>query len=39
VERQCEIIQGRLAEKLFEPSLPRRVMRVDFPEQQAQPVP
>lgn len=36
---QCEIIQGRLAGKLFEPSLPRLVIRDDFPEQQAHPAP
>src|SRR5712664_1347301 len=33
---QCEIIQGRPVGKLLEPSFPRRVMRVDLPEQQAQ---
>jgi hypothetical protein len=36
---QCEIIQGRLAGKLLEPSLLRLAMRDDFPEQQAHPAP
>ena len=36
---QCEIIHGRLAGKLLEPSLLRSAERVDCPEQQAHPAP
>ena len=36
---QCEIIQGRLFGKLLEPSLLRRVILDDAPEQQVQPAP
>jgi hypothetical protein len=39
---QCEIIQGRLVGKLFEPSFPRLVKRENFllpPEQQLHPLP
>jgi hypothetical protein len=37
--RQWEIIQGRLAGKLFVPPLPRLVSRKDWPAQQEQPAP
>jgi hypothetical protein len=36
---QCEIIQGRAAGKLLAPSLPRLVLRMDFPPQHEQPAP
>jgi hypothetical protein len=36
---QWEIIQGRLAGKLLEPSLLRVALRANLPEQQAHPVP
>jgi hypothetical protein len=36
---QCEIIHGRLAGKLFAPSLPRLTRREDRPEQHVHPAP
>jgi hypothetical protein len=39
IEPQCEIIQGLLPGKLLAPFLPRLVLRIDFPVQQAHPAP